>query len=140
MHARFFLTHCAVALVLAACSDDDGGDDAAETAGDTTPADDDFAPGDTSEGSTSTSGSETGSADSNGDTTSTNVPCAGAGEPCDMNTLCNSWVCTCNAGATEFMTIGTCNAGVCTADGNDVCSPICTPSGGVAMAVDAGCG
>jgi len=135
-----------------ACGGDDGGDDTGnDTANDDeTPASDDFAPQD-ADASLSNSAGET--ADDDGGTTAADADgssgaadstgaagCVEAGQACGPNDYCNTWICTCNAGATEFMTVGSCDAGVCTADGTAACEAICMNSGGVASAVDGGCG
>ena len=127
-----------LALVLVAafaCGGDDGGDDgsdAPDTADDETPASDDFAPQDTGDddgGSTGADSTSTGGAGG----------CVEAGQACTAADYCNTWICTCNAGATELMTIGSCDNGTCTADGNAACEAICQQSGGVASSFDAGC-
>jgi hypothetical protein len=143
---------CAVALLLA-CGGDDGGDDTGnDTANDDeTPASDDFAPQD-ADASLSNSAGET-AADDDGGTTAADADgssgaadatgaggCVEAGQACGPNDYCNTWICTCNAGRSEFMTVGSCEAGVCTLDGMVACEPICASSGGVASAVDGGCG
>lgn len=136
-------------LVLSfACGGDDGDDDTGnDSNGDETPASDDFAPMDADasvsadDGGTTDGGGSTGVDASSGAADSTGGgACIGAGEACTPNDLCNSWLCTCAAGETEFMTVGSCENGTCTTDGNAVCEPICMNSGGVAMAVDGGCG
>jgi len=145
-----------ISALLSACGGDDdgedGNDDAADdsASGDETPASDDFAPGEDDDASASNSGGSTGG--SAGDTGSADGAssssgageggggCVEAGGSCTTMDYCSTWICVCNAGATEFMTVGTCESGVCSTDGTAVCDPICANSGGVAMATDAGCG
>ena len=121
-----------------ACGGDDGdddGSDAVDAANEDAPASEDFGPADSVDpdddgGSTAADSTTTGGAGG----------CVEAGQACTPNDLCNTWICTCNAGATEFMTIGSCENGTCTADGNVACEAICQQSGGVASSFDAGCG
>lgn len=122
-------------VAILACGGDDGdgteGDDAAD---EDAPASEDFGPADSN-------GDDEGGS-SAGDSTSTGGAggCVEAGQACSPGDLCNSWICTCNAGATEFMTVGSCDEGTCTADGDLACEAICQQSGGVASSFDAGCG
>ena len=126
---RHELVRCmfASAFFVASCADEDDGDDGGdEFVDEDGPAD---GPMDA-----------TGPVDTGVDDTTGGAACVAAGQPCVAGDLCNTWICTCNAGATEFMTVGSCSAGVCTADGTLACEPICNASGGVASAVDGGCG
>jgi hypothetical protein len=58
---------------------------------------------------------------------------------CGPQDYCNTWLCTCNAGKAEFMTIGSCVDGTCEADGNAACEAVCAAGGGVDIAADGGC-
>ena len=142
---------------LFACGDDDGGDvdDGADddASGDERPASDDFAPGEDDDASGSNSGGSTGgtaaddaaSADDAADAASSSGAddgaggCVEVGQACTTADFCSTWICVCNAGATEFMTVGTCESGTCPTNGTSACEPICANSGGVAMATDGGC-
>jgi hypothetical protein len=125
-----------ISALLFACGDDDGGDDGNSGSGDETPASDDFAPGEevatAADAGTTDSTSSSGGGEGGGG-------CVEVGEMCTAMDFCSTWICVCNAGATELMTIGSCDAGMCSMDGTAACEPICANSGGVAMATDAGC-
>jgi hypothetical protein len=131
--------------LVGACPSDDSDDDAGEDSANATSAADDTATSN-AESTAATSGPDDDGG-SGADDANTTAPaddggegsCVEAGGACTELDYCGSWNCLCLNSGTEFMTIGSCNDGTCSTDGNEVCEGICTPNGGVMTATDLGC-